>query len=62
MSDALRRRLLDATLPHVLFDGWSERALGAGARDAAVEWPAARSFHAAVEASAKVLVHGATPP
>ncbi|MFP6744731.1 MAG: COQ9 family protein [Alphaproteobacteria bacterium] len=42
MSDALRRRLLDATLPHVPFDGWSERALGAGAHDAAVEWPAAR--------------------
>ena len=42
MSDALSRRLLDATLPHVPFDGWSIRALRAGAGDAGVKWPAAR--------------------
>jgi ubiquinone biosynthesis protein COQ9 len=42
MSDALRRRLLDATLPHVPFDGWTERALKAGAGDAGVDWPVPR--------------------
>lgn len=31
--DALRDRLLAATLPHVPFDGWSERALVRGAAD-----------------------------
>jgi ubiquinone biosynthesis protein COQ9 len=42
MSDPLRQRLLDATLPHVPFDGWSERALRAGAASANVKWPAVR--------------------
>lgn len=42
MSEPLRRRLLDATLPHVPFDGWSERALRAGAEGAGVKWPAVR--------------------
>ncbi len=42
MSDPLRRRLLDATLPHVPFDGWSERTLRAGAESADVKWPAVR--------------------
>lgn len=32
-----RQRLLQATLPHVPFDGWSERALTAGAGDAGIE-------------------------
>lgn len=31
--EATRERLLDALLPHVAFDGWSEAALLAGARD-----------------------------
>lgn len=42
MSDAPRRRLLAATLPHVPFDGWTERALKAGAADLGVDWPVAR--------------------
>jgi ubiquinone biosynthesis protein COQ9 len=42
MSEPLRRRLLDATLPHVPFDGWSERALRAGASSAEAKWPAVR--------------------
>lgn len=33
----LRDRLLQATLPHVVFDGWSERALYAGAADAGID-------------------------
>jgi ubiquinone biosynthesis protein COQ9 len=32
--DAARRAILEATLPHVPFDGWSQPALNAGARDA----------------------------
>jgi len=35
--DALRRRLLVATLPHVPFDGWSEAAMRAGAADAGLD-------------------------
>ncbi len=35
--DLLRERLLDAMLVHVAFDGWSETALLAGARDLEVE-------------------------
>ena len=42
MSDALRRKLLAASLPHVPFDGWTERALKAGAADLGTKWPAAR--------------------
>ncbi len=38
--EELRRTLLDATLPHVPFDGWSRGALLAGARDAGLD-PAA---------------------
>lgn len=38
--DRQRDALLDATLPHVPFDGWSARALAAGARDAGLD----RSF------------------
>jgi len=33
----VRSRLLQATLPHVVFDGWSERALKAGAGDAGID-------------------------
>lgn len=32
--EATRTAILDAMLPHVVFDGWSRRALEAGARDA----------------------------
>ena len=42
MSEPLRRRLLDATLPHLPFDGWSERALRTGAESADVKWPSVR--------------------
>ena len=35
--DADRMALLEATLPHTPFDGWSERALEAGARDASLD-------------------------
>ena len=34
---ALRDRLLEATLPHVIFDGWGMAALEAGARDLGLE-------------------------
>jgi ubiquinone biosynthesis protein COQ9 len=34
---ALRDRLLEATLPHVVFDGWGMAALEAGARDLGLE-------------------------
>ena len=33
----VRSRLLQATLPHVVFDGWSERALRAGASDEGID-------------------------
>jgi ubiquinone biosynthesis protein COQ9 len=36
-----RRLLLDATLPHVPFDGWSRTAIQAGARDAGLDRAAA---------------------
>jgi ubiquinone biosynthesis protein COQ9 len=39
---ALRGRLLEAVLAHVVFDGWSEAALEAGARDLGVDPAAAR--------------------
>jgi ubiquinone biosynthesis protein COQ9 len=35
--DSLRDRLIQATLPHVVFDGWSARALHAGAADAGID-------------------------
>jgi ubiquinone biosynthesis protein COQ9 len=42
-AEDLRARLLAACLPHVVFDGWSERALLAGAADAGVDPAAARN-------------------
>src|SRR5689334_25368119 len=39
--EALREALLLATLPHVAFDGWGQKALMAGARDAGVAPPLA---------------------
>lgn len=35
--DALRDRILDAALPHVVFDGWSRKTLAEGARSAGLE-------------------------
>lgn len=35
--DRARRLILEATLPHVPFDGWTDAALDAGKRDAALE-------------------------
>jgi len=42
-STDVRDRLLHATLPHVAFDGWSERALRAGAADAQIDPAAAQN-------------------
>ncbi|MFQ5776163.1 MAG: COQ9 family protein [Kiloniellaceae bacterium] len=39
--DKTRRKLLDATLPHVAFDGWTGVALRAGAADAGLDEAAA---------------------
>lgn len=39
--ETTRRKLLQATLPHVAFDGWSERALKAGAGDIGLDEAAA---------------------
>ena len=36
MTEDLRKELLRAVLPHVPFDGWSERSLKAGASDIAM--------------------------
>jgi ubiquinone biosynthesis protein COQ9 len=42
---ALRRAILEAALPHVPFDGWSQATLEAGARDAGLgEGEALRAF------------------
>lgn len=41
-TDDLRRRLLEAMLPHVPFDGWSNAALRAAARDIEVSAALAR--------------------
>ena len=41
LRDELREALLLATLPHVAFDGWGQKALMAGARDAGVAPPLA---------------------
>ncbi len=38
----IRRRVVEKTLGHVPFEGWTDRALRAGARDAGVEFTAAR--------------------
>lgn len=35
--EELKRRLLEASLAHVVFDGWSRRALQAGAQDCGVD-------------------------
>lgn len=46
MSDTtqdLRQRLLDAILPHVAFDGWSETSLAAAATDAGIDAGAVRA-------------------
>ena len=40
--NALRQKLLDATLAQAPFEGWTERALAAGARDAGIDRAAAR--------------------
>ncbi len=40
--EAARSRLLAAALPHVPFDGWSDRTLRAAARDAGIEEGVAR--------------------
>lgn len=40
-AETLRDALLDATLAHVPFEGWTAAALRAGADDAAVDWPTA---------------------
>ncbi|WP_126974969.1 COQ9 family protein [Frigidibacter oleivorans] len=39
---ATREALLDAALPHVVFDGWTEPTFRAAARDAGVDLPMAR--------------------
>lgn len=41
-ADATRRHLLDAVLAHVPFDGWTDRAVKAGARDCGIELLAAQ--------------------
>ncbi len=41
---AQRRELMEAALPHVAFDGWSEQALVAGARDLALSPAEARNL------------------
>ena len=44
-ADALRDKLLDATLAHVPFDGWTETAILAGAKDVEIDAAAAhRAF------------------
>ncbi len=40
--DRLRAALIEATLDQVPFDGWTERALRAGARAAGIDWATAR--------------------
>src|SRR6185437_14849309 len=42
--DADRLALLEATLSHAAFDGWSQKAFDAGARDAGI--PADRALNA----------------
>lgn len=43
MPDTARERLLDAILPHVPFDGWSDAAFRAAAADAGLDPAAARA-------------------
>lgn len=42
-TDDLKDRLLDAALPHVPFDGWSEAAFGAAVADSGADAAAARA-------------------
>ncbi|MEL6642354.1 MAG: COQ9 family protein [Pseudomonadota bacterium] len=71
MTDVERteiERLLDAALPHVAFDGWSETTFRAAARDAEIDLETARSlcprgsvdlalaFHEAGDAQMKVRI------
>jgi ubiquinone biosynthesis protein COQ9 len=44
MQDPLIDTLLDAALPHVAFDGWSDATLRAAARDAGVAWGLAKAL------------------
>ncbi|MBS0125575.1 COQ9 family protein [Thetidibacter halocola] len=44
MSDAIKDRLLDATLMHVAFDGWSETSFRAAVQDAEVDPVVARAL------------------
>ncbi|MFY0692895.1 MAG: COQ9 family protein [Paracoccaceae bacterium] len=39
-----REQILDAALPHVVFDGWSEDAFRAGVQDSGVDFALARSL------------------
>jgi ubiquinone biosynthesis protein COQ9 len=40
--DAVRDQLLDAALAHVPFDGWTETAIAAGAKDVGIDAPTAQ--------------------
>jgi ubiquinone biosynthesis protein COQ9 len=42
-TDSLREKLIDAALAHVPFDGWGDKALGAGAKDLDVDAALARN-------------------
>jgi ubiquinone biosynthesis protein COQ9 len=44
MAEEIRAALLAATLPHVAFDGWSDEAFVAGARDAGMDPRLARAM------------------
>lgn len=50
-----RDRLVDATLPHVQFDGWSDAAFKAGAGDAGIDLP--RALNAFPGGMAEVLAY-----
>jgi len=39
-----RERIVEAALPHVAFDGWSDVTLRAAARDSGVDWALARAL------------------
>lgn len=43
-AETPRERLLDAILPHVVFDGWSEAAFRAAAADIGMALPLARAY------------------
>ncbi len=42
-TEHMRRSLLEATLPHIAFDGWTQAALRAGAADAGIDPVQARN-------------------